>query len=650
MKVTQILWLSTGDPASDATLRFAANQLALYAAKLGRPLPAQHADSYVPQPETIWLGLCGRLPAPAAAELKSAPWDDGYALLPDKAGFFLIGQNARSVLFAVYDLLERQGVRFVRPGADGEIVPRGAKFALPSKPIIEKAAHRHRGVCIEGATSLEHALDMVDWCAKKRMNTLFLQFFSSRYFYNQWYARAYNPAYADHEVSDAEAIAKDTQLVTALKKRGMVYHQVGHGWTGTTVGLPRSGWVTTDEPPLPGRERWLAELDGKRELFHKIPINTELCYSHGPALEALVEAIVCYVESHPELDIVHVWLSDAANNKCECADCRKLHISDWYAKIINHLSEALAWRAPGKRFVFLSYIELLWAPEKVEIDERYGNAVLMFAPISRTYGRSLDDPSADDGNPYPRPSLNQYAAPRSNAFFVRSLAGWRRAFKGDSFDFDYHLMWAVWRHLTDTVVARTYYQDLQQLKELGLDGIVSCQSFRNFYPSGLAMTVLAEALWNPQKSLDGIKKSYLQAAFGDKAAAADDYLQQTERLLDTGDPDWVVTPLSNADASKLAEAADYLKGALADIRSWRAGVQEPTQRRSLDILAHHARYLQMIVKVYQAKLQGKTKAASAALDRAAGFLKRSELRDHRFMDTMLMLRVVIDDIRRRLEL
>jgi hypothetical protein len=58
----------------------------------------------------------------------------------------------------------------------------------------------------------------------------------------------------------------------------------------------------------------------------------------------------------------------------------------------------------------------------------------------------------------------------------------------------------------------------------------------------------------------------------------------------------------------------------------------------------------MIVKVYQAKLQGKTKAASVALDRAADFLKRSELRDHRFMDTMLMLRVVIDDIRRRLEL
>jgi hypothetical protein len=650
MKVKQILWLSTGDPASDATLRFAAGQLALYAAKLGRPLPTQRADSYTPQPEAIWLGLCGRLPAPAASEIKSALWDDGYALLPEKDSFFLIGQNARSVLFAVYDLLERQGVRFVRPGADGEILPKGAKFVLPSKPVVEKAVYRHRGVCIEGAPSLEHALDMVDWCAKKRMNTLFLQFFSSRYFYNHWYARDYNPDYADHEVSDVEAIAKDTEVVSALKKRGMVYHQVGHGWTATTVGLPRSGWVTTEEPPLPGRERWLAEVNGKRELFHKIPINTELCYSHSPAFEALVETIVRYVESHPELDIVHVWLSDATNNKCECAECRPLNISDWYAKIINALSEAFAQRAPGKRFVFLCYFELLWPPEKIEIDERHGNAVLMFAPISRTYGRSLGDPAADDGKAYPRPLLNQFGAPRSNAFFAKTLTDWLRAFKGDSFDFDYHLMWAIWRHLTDTVVARTYYQDLQQLKKLGLDGIISCQSFRVFYPSGLAMTVLAEALWNPQTPLAEIKKNYMQAAFGDQAAAVDGHLQQVERFLDTGDPDWVIPPLSNADAAKLSEFGGYLKGALADIRSWRAGAQEPTQRRSLDILAHHARYLQMIVKAYQAKLQDKPKAAGAALDRAANYLKRTELRGHRFMDTMLMLRVVIDDTRRRLGL
>jgi hypothetical protein len=58
-------------------------------------------------------------------------------------------------------------------------------------------------------------------------------------------------------------------------------------------------------------------------------------------------------------------------------------------------------------------------------------------------------------------------------------------------------MWAVWTQLTDTALARMYHEDLQSLKEINLNGIVSRQSFRVFYLSGLAMTALAECLWNP---------------------------------------------------------------------------------------------------------------------------------------------------------
>jgi hypothetical protein len=58
-------------------------------------------------------------------------------------------------------------------------------------------------------------------------------------------------------------------------------------------------------------------------------------------------------------------------------------------------------------------------------------------------------------------------------------------------------MWAVWTQLTDTALARMYHEDLQSLKEIDLNGIVSRQSFRAFCPSGLAMAALAECLWNP---------------------------------------------------------------------------------------------------------------------------------------------------------
>ena len=366
--LSTIYWLETGEPATDATLAFAAQELATYANRIaGGRWKAQAAWRLQEAPGSAWLGICDWLPQPQGAGLSPSPWDDGYAIWTCNERLCIVGRNARSVLFGVYAYLETQGVRFVRPGPQGEVVPSNGSLAWPREPMVELAAHRHRGLCIEGATSLDHTLETVDWCAKRRMNTLFLQFFTSRYFYDLWYARPYNERYADHQVTDEEAFEYDQRVIASLKTRGMVCHRVGHGWTAATLGMPRSGWVRTDEALPPDRVRWAAELGGQRGLYDRMPINTELCYSHSPAFDALVENVVRYNAAHPEVDVPHVWLSDAANNKCECDACRQLSISDWYAKLINALSEALQRRAPGKRFVFLCYIELLWPPMAARI-------------------------------------------------------------------------------------------------------------------------------------------------------------------------------------------------------------------------------------------------------------------------------------------
>lgn len=636
MSISRICWVRSGDRAVDETLAYAARELAAYVKRLGgQEWPVHPLAEFAPSPGTAWLGVCDQLPD---ASLAPAPWDDGFAFWAIDGSLFVAGRNARSVLFGVYAFLEMQGVRFVFPRVDGELIPQIAGISLSESPVVEQAYYRHRGVCIEGATSLEHALGMVDWCAKKRMNTVFLQFLSSRYFYNQWYERRYNPNHAAASLSEQEALALDDQVITAIKKRGLIFHRVGHGWTGATVGLPRSGWVTTDEPVPPDKVRWLAEVDGKRELFHGIPINTELCYSHPPAFAGLVETIVQYCEQHPELDVVHLWLSDATNNKCECAECQKLSISDWYAMIINALSAELADRIPRMRFVFLCYIELLWPPEKIDIQA--DNAILMFAPISRCYGHPLADPACDDGQPWPRPPLNQFSASRHNAFYLDVLRGWRARFGGDSFDFDYHLMWANWLQLTDTVQARIIHQDLQDLKRLGLDGILSCQSFRAFYPSGLAMAALADALWNPVTSFEALRARYLDAAFGPNAGFAGEYLDQVEALIDTGDSHQRTLPFSNADGTRLDRAAAVLHKAAVEIQARRASTDENTHGRALDLLAHHARLLQCIVGSYQARLRGENGAAE--LDRAAEFLRDTEEQYSHYIDTMLALRYCVE--------
>lgn len=636
----QIRWIRSKQAQENDILGFAAQELARYVFHLtGEQWLVQEADQVAAMPGTAWLGICNQMPTPVTGTLQISPWDDGYAIWQADQELYITGRNPRSVLFGAYAFLELQGVRYLRPGKDGEVIPRIDALCLPEEPIVQNAHYRHRGVCIEGAPSLDHALEMVDWCAKKRMNTVFLQFLSSRYFYNLWYERPYNPQHAGKALDEAEALAYDDQVVAAMKERGLVLHRVGHGWTSAAFEMPRSGWVKAGEAVKPEYVRWLAEVNGERTLYHDIPINTELCYSHSPAFEAFIETILQYCEEHPELDVVHVWLSDATNNKCECADCRELSISDWYARIINALSAALRERAPETRFVFLCYIELLWKPEQVAIDaSSHENAIMMYAPIRRCYGHALDDPTCDDGEPWPRPPLNQFNASAYNAFYTKQLAGWREAFSGDSFDFDYHLMWAVWQQMTDTVQARILHADLQDLKRLGLDGLVSCQSFRAFYPSGLAMAVLAESLWDPGVSWADLRQEYLTAAYGEHAAFASAYLDEIERTLDTGDPHWRMPPLSNADEAKLTACAAFLETSLNEIAHRRETADDPARAFSLDLLAHHATWLQWIVRAYQARRAGDREGTNAEVDRAIAFLQETEDNYSTCIDTMLALR------------
>jgi hypothetical protein len=388
----------------------------------------------------------------------------------------------------------------------------------------------------------------------------------------------------------------------------------------------------------PQYEPWLAKVNGERALFRDIPINTELCYSHGPAFDAFVETIVAYCEQHPELDVVHVWLSDATNNKCECEACRELSISDWYAKVINGLSRALKLSAPKTRFVFLCYIELLWAPETVEIDPSVDNAIMMYAPIARCYGHAFDDPACDDGEPWPRPPLNQFSASSYNAFYVQRLQEWRAAFGGDSFSYDYHLMWANWLQMTDTRLAWLYHQDLQHMQELGLDGIVSCQSFRVFYPTGMAMTALAESLWNPDVPWEEMRERFLQAAYGEHASYVGEYLANLEAFFDTGDPHWRTPPLSNADQGKLDACAVFLEGALAELRSRREATLVRASKKSIELLTYHIQLLQYVVRGYQARVAGDKAQAESEFDGAAAFLRRTEPKYSAYIDTMLALR------------
>lgn len=347
-----------------------------------------------------------------------------------------MGSNPRSVLFAAYRLLEELGVVFLRPGPNGEVVPAGRRLSLPTRPLREQASYRHRGICIEGAPRLAHVLDVLDWMAKKKMNTFQLQFLHAGVFWRRGYQEV------GDRLSESDCYALDDRVIARVKDLGMVLHRVGHGWTSAAVGVPGLGWERTAQRPARDKRGWLAEVNGKRDLWEGIAANTELCYSQPQVRQAFVEQVVTYARQHSEVDCLHVWMSDSYNNKCECADCRKQTPSDWYAMLVEAIGRRLKQEQLATHVVFLGYMDLLWPPDRVRVTT--DNVIFMYAPITRCYRHPLDDPKCQEPAGAARPKLNRCRLPRTNRAYAQIMRSWSKLKLPDTFIFDYHMMWAVW--------------------------------------------------------------------------------------------------------------------------------------------------------------------------------------------------------------
>ena len=102
--------------------------------------------------------------------------DDQYLIDVEPDGGIILGGNDRSVLLGAYRYLTMIGCAFLRPGPAHEVVP--VKLSPSDYRAKERftASLRHRGVCLEGADSVENILDFIDWSPKVGYNSFFLQF------------------------------------------------------------------------------------------------------------------------------------------------------------------------------------------------------------------------------------------------------------------------------------------------------------------------------------------------------------------------------------------------------------------------------------------------------------------------------------------
>lgn len=437
--------------------------------------------------------------------------EDAYSIDVTPMGGTISGSNDRSVLLGVYQYLWLLGCRFPAPGRKHESFPSLYKKEQLSASCQKQAALRHRGVCIEGANSLENILDYIDWLPKLGCSSFFLQFQLPYTFMARWYHHEMNPLLKPEEFTRETAAAFTTRIEEALQERGLLLHQAGHGWTGDVLGFPCADWKAASEPLPPETAPLAACINGKRELFHGVPMNTNLCYSNETVIEKFSDRVVEYCIQHPAISCVHVWLADEFNNICECEACRTQLPTDQYIRILNRIDEKLTGLHLDTKIVFLLYQELLWPPVK-EAFRNPDRFLLMFAPISRTFEHSYQ--LKDTYGPAPAYERNRITLPvglDENMVFLKS---WQNCFHGEGFVYDYPLGRAHYGDFGYIHIAEIIGQDIRKLKQMGLDGYISCQELRVCLPNAFPAYVMGRMLFDADVTFGELKEEYFRAAYG----------------------------------------------------------------------------------------------------------------------------------------
>jgi len=536
--------------------------------------------------------------------------DDILHIDTDLEGGILAGSNPRSVLLAVYKYLTLNGCRWLFPGIDGEYIP-----IAPVKAIqFHKMADcRYRGQCNEGAESQQCMLETIDFSPKIGLNMYMIEFDNPHIYYDWYYQHKNNPNRRSEPIRPETALQWKRVCESEIAKRGMQFHDKGHGWTADAFGIDSSaGWDKFQNPIPEDMRQYLACIDGQRDLFQGVALNTNFCMSNPAARQIFVDHVADYAQLNYNVDYLHVWLADGQQNHCECPDCCEKSPSDWYVILLNELDEEMTRRNLRTRVVFCAYSDTAWPPttEKLQNPHRFS---MITSPITRSYTYSAEkNPQIGHYVPYVR---NRTARLDSLEEHLAHTMLWRKFAPCNSFVCEYHF-W-VHQFFAPGVLsfARRLYEDVKSYRQNGFRGIVEDCSQRCFFPNGLSFYVYAATLFDVDTDLEALTEDYLHHAYGAAAPMVRTFLQTIDILMPQEymeirhsylrDPKKFYVPAMEAQLLQVQQVTENFKAQLSAFSNMPYRVQTV----ALGLLEHYADYCAGVAAVMALKCTGKDSEA-----------------------------------------
>ena len=514
---------------------------------------------------------------------------EGYRIRADGSRIYVEGGRGRSVLYGVYDLLDRLGCRWLAPSFNhyqgvAELVPKKATIEIDlSTPVVEKPVLAIRKLYVEEGHShnAENLAQMVEWMPKARFNTLVIP----------------------TDYSGRGMVKWDNwreKLTPELQKRDIVIEVGGHGYQNFLNAKMEDGAAGAS---IPIRRDKLFEkhpdwfgmnAEGKRQEGQ----NRVFCLSNDKAVEYLVNNFLEYLKARPEIQTYAFWPPDGAS-WCECKNCKAIGgPADQQAYLLAKVKAQVAKVHPDVRLEIIAYAKAIAPPVTQKMDK---SVLVDFCPIQQCFEVQINDPSSE-----------------INAMYVKELTAWRKAFDGDISIYSYYRKYA-WKSLPN-LIPHYMQRDLQFYSMIPTQGISSYAEPGDWFTYELNHYVLGNLAWNQSVDVDALIKKFAEARYGSQAQAAMDTYTILEDVVrhNCGIPG---TSLKSVD--ELIKAQDKLDLAAENLRTAESRATDPAVARNFERMLLMVEYARLDIDVQKSKAAKASKEETDKLiDRVAAFLQQ----------------------------
>ena len=514
---------------SNPTVDFAAEELKKYL-RMMMPEAGEIVIKYAPEAKDGFrLGLMADFSLDTS-EAGDLDLDDILHIDTDAMGGIIAGSNPRSVLLAVYKYLTINGCRWLFPGIDGEFIP--VKDVEATK-YHKMADCRYRGQCNEGAEYQPNMMEVIDFTPKIGMNIFMIEFENPYGYYASYYNHRYNDKNREPEPVTRQTVLQwKRQCEAEIAKRGLQFHDMGHGWATIPFGIDSTKTYKPDviDETVEKARPYLAMVNGKRGLWRDTnPYFTNFCMGKPENRKIVVDYIVNYAEKASNVDYLHVWLADSTNHTCECEACQAKMHSDWYIVFLNEIDAELTRRKLSTRIVCICYYDTLLPPE-TEVLNNPKRFSLLLAPLTRLYTEPVSPEIKDvELPPYVR---NNFKNPKDPAVAVAMAEAWEKKCGLKVLVYEYHFWVNQYYDPTQLEFAKLIYDDIRGYYAHGFNGTIEDGSQRSFFPNGFNFFVYAQTLFDTSVDFEELKRDYFSTAYGEDYEKVLEFLEKLNYLMD----------------------------------------------------------------------------------------------------------------------